>query len=558
MKKNSPILFLLLIVLFGIDSFAQNLVPNASFEDGKDFCYPDDTPLDFFQYASYWMCPTAGTSDIFSTVISDTSCYSFQPHKGIRNHIGSQRPRTGKRFAGIITYQRSVISDSVYREYLQVQLQQPMVPGEYYCVEMYVSSADYTNLSSNNLGMFFSEDPTLTNTGTFFGILPYVPQIIEKKVIEDTTNWVRISGTFRATQSCRFLTIGNFSNAYQTEIVAKANYAFHPYSLNRDQAYYFIDDISVERLVPQTTVITGKTTLCEGEVTTLEMKGFDDALWTTVEDTLKILYTGESFRASPDSTTTYRVTARNCNVTVTDTVKVTVNKSLNVNLGKDTTICMGASLHLNAGFLEGSRYRWQDNSQDQYLTVSQAGKYSVRVTNPFNTCVGYDEITIATETIPTINLGRDTTVCNEFFPLKLQRTYTSYRWSTGSAEPVLKPTEAGTYWVVVENQCGVATDSINIYTAKDFFAPNVVTLNDDVLNNDFRLVLLDQNKQFNFGVPIEGSFEVFDRWGNKIYSEKKYVQGWPRKSTDISAGIYYFTFNYKDCLAYKGWIHVLR
>lgn len=552
-------IILVVLTLLGLKSlFSQNLVPNPSFEEGTDFCYPVEFSFNYGTYASHWSCPTLGTSDIFSSLVSDTSCYSLEPHNGIRNHIGTQPPRTGKRFAGIITYESSTISDSVYREYLQVPLTQPLIAGEYYCAEMYVSAADYTNLSSNNLGMLFTENGQLTKEELFFGILSYSPQIIEKNIITDTANWIRVSGTFRASAAFGFLTIGNFNNTYQTSTVIKANYPVHPYLLNRNQAYYFIDDISVEHLIPPTILSADKITLCQGESTTLEIKGFDDVTWTTVEDTVTVLHTGGKFQVSPETSTRYRVTVKNCNMIVKDTIAILINPSLKVNLGNDTTICKGSSVQLNAGALPGSLYHWQDNSSSQYLTVEKAGTYAVSVTNPFNNCVGYDEVNISMETVPEVDLGKDTIACNAFFPLKGGGNHAMYRWSTGSADSVLTPTEPGKYWVVVENQCGHASDTVNVYLSSKLFAPNVLTLDDNPANDDFRLVPLDQNQGFHLEMPVTGKLKVYNRWGTEIFSKNNYLNEWPSKNNIPDSGIYYFMFNYRGCSVYKGWIQLLK
>jgi hypothetical protein len=105
------------------------------------------------------------------------------PYAGIdRNqyqlHVGSQLPRTGNRFAGVITYNGATDYPN-YREYIQVGLKEPLVPGEYYCAEMYVSLAEYLKFASNNLGMYFSDNiiSDYLNSET----LPVTPQIVKKK-----------------------------------------------------------------------------------------------------------------------------------------------------------------------------------------------------------------------------------------------------------------------------------------------------------------------------------------------------------------------------------------
>ncbi len=69
-----------------------------------------------------------------------------------------------------------------------------------------------------------------------------------------------------------------------------------------------------------------------------------------------------------------------------------VNPSPSVNLGNDTTVCIGATLVLDAG-AGATSYLWSDNSTGQTLTVSTAGTYSVLVTNSFG-CENFDAIAV--------------------------------------------------------------------------------------------------------------------------------------------------------------------
>lgn len=64
-----------------------------------------------------------------------------------------------------------------------------------------------------------------------------------------------------------------------------------------------------------------------------------------------------------------------------------------VDLGPDTTICVGATLTLDAG--AGYQYLWSDNSTGQTLDVSTPGTYSVLVTDG-NGCETFDLITVST------------------------------------------------------------------------------------------------------------------------------------------------------------------
>jgi hypothetical protein len=539
-------------ILTSTSLLGQNLVPNPSFECGVGICGYTTYAPDFGTYACEWSCPSGGTSDVFSTLISDKTCYSAIPGIGPES-VASQLPRTGTRYAGIYTYSGSTDGPNSYREYLQVKLTTPLIPGEFYCAEMYVYCTPKYNFSCNNLGMYFSGD--LVFVDGKLNTLTYSPQIIEKNVINDTVHWVKVSGVFKATSPIKYLLIGNFS--MDTETIAIVNNTAPGHT---KYAYYFVDDVSVEHFVLPNYAPMGKTKICEGESTTLKVTpGFSDVTWTTLADTLTILSKKDSLTLTPQITTQYRVEVRNCNLSLKDTITVTVDTFLKVNLGKDTTICEGSSIILNAGALFGSQYSWQDESNNQYLNVNKAGKYSVSVSNPYNNCIGYDEINISVETVPKIELGNDMLICKEYSPLKAGGGYESYQWSTGSTDSIFTPFQPGRYAVTVGNQCGQSIDSINIYSASDIFIPNVLTLNGDKLNEEFKIgVVEDQAQNQNASFLVPGKLVVFNRWGNEIFSDSHYTNGWPPLNSDLEYGVYYFVLTYLNCPSYKGWIHVLR
>ncbi len=79
-------------------------------------------------------------------------------------------------------------------------------------------------------------------------------------------------------------------------------------------------------------------------------------------------------------------------VTKSKRVVIESNSAL-VNLGKDTTICFGELLVINAGN-PGSSYLWSTGEITQEITVQDDGAYWVRVYN--GGCVGYDTITVKT------------------------------------------------------------------------------------------------------------------------------------------------------------------
>lgn len=524
--------------------FCQNIVPNPSFECGETNCEATVQTVYFPQYACDWSCPTTGTSDIFSIDEANPYCYSSMPyHNSLqRYHIGSQLPRTGKRFAGIYSYSGDQPRPHQYREYLEVELNEPLVAGEYYCAEMYASPGENAFFVSNNLGMAFVE--TKVEFYDDYHELPLTPQIVESQIISDTVNWVKIGAIFKAGGQEKYLIIGNFSNDKETSAI--------PYFQNSTDynAYYFIDDVSVERLPHSKFSFLGNTNICEGDSVLIEASvGTTNIVWTTLVDKSTVISNGPTLKVKPDTSTSYYVRATGCNMVVEDTVFIMVKPLPSVNLGRDTTICENTSIILDAGSGHSSNV-WQDNSISQYYDVKHAGNYSVTVKNDFG-CKNYDKINISFKPLPKVDLGRNALMCKDIFSIAVNGGDVSYLWSTGSKDSVIYPVNSGTYWVTLQNRCGSATDSIHIYSIADLFIPNVLTLNRDSLNEVFGFRGIGEQ-------DVKCRLRIVNRWGKEVYRNEDYKQDWPPVNDELPQGTYYYMIVFENCSEYKGWIHVLK
>lgn len=144
-----------------------------------------------------------------------------------------------------------------------------------------------------------------------------------------------------------------------------------------------------------------------------------------------------------------------------DSVEIDVFPPIQLDIGDDTTLCVGETLLLNAGgdFME---YLWQDNSTDTAYTVNSSGTYWVTVTD-INGCHATDTVHAEFLSLPIVSLGADTSLCQgDELVLNAGLGFLSYLWQDNSTGQLYTVTQGGTYWVSVDNGCGMATDSINI------------------------------------------------------------------------------------------------
>jgi hypothetical protein len=536
----------MLLVCSPFIALGQNLVPNPDFECGTDECQFSDDPNMTSTYFCQWWAASRGCPDMFSTALSP-SCFGGQPNNGsVQEQPGSQLPHSGKRFAGIFTYGNTTGQPADYREYIGVQLTQPLVVGSYYRATMYAACASRMAFASNNLGMCFSVGwiRDISNQA----LTSYQPQVLFKDIIT-STQWVKVCAVFKATNPANVVVIGNFSNDLSTlAINTKGGFPGDSYFSN---AFYFIDDVSVEQVSGPdnlTLTVEGNRSICEGQSASLTVQQNADILkWTTLSDTTKILSIGNILQITPQTTNTYRVLGKSCTTWAHDTITVRVNPTPTISLGSDTMLCPGDEKILNPG-TGFSTYWWQDTSNASTFMVRNTGTYSVTVTNQY-ACPASASVSIYYLKLPSIDLGKDTLACSSFRTLRATTEKANYVWSSGSTDSIFTPSISGKYWVVVRNQCGQATDTVQFYSPKDVFCTNVVTLNNDGKNESFKVV--------GVGDEIKGSVTVYNRWGDTVFTEQTYKNNWP-VNDNLSAGIYYYILKYPGCTPYKGWIEVMK
>jgi len=207
------------------------------------------------------------------------------------------------------------------------------------------------------------------------------------------------------------------------------------------------------------------TTICAGNPITLNA-GNPGAtyLWSTGANTQTII---------ADSTATYYVSVSVGNCVATDSIIVDFLANVTVNLGNDTTLCIGQSLTLNAGNV-GATYSWSNGLNTQTITVSSSGTYTVTATAGI--CSGTGTITVNFVASPTVNLGNNISVCLGI-PVTIDagNAGSTYLWSNGAVTETISPVVSGIYTVTVSIGTCTATGSISV----SFTALPVVNLGPD-------------------------------------------------------------------------------
>jgi gliding motility-associated-like protein len=267
-------------ILFFSMSYAQNMVPNSSFEELNSVpCDYINSSTDFLKIFSDWNLPTFGTSDVYSTQ-SSTSCFA-NPFSTNGKAAGYQAPHSGNAMVAILTYGKGC-TDTLpnYREYVQTKLIEPMKAGHTYYASMQISHADSCFTASNNVGMLFTTEK-IRMPGLCYTIND-TPQVNFTQIITEQKNWLLVSHTFTATDSFSYLTIGNF---YPDDLTLTTTLP----TGTRKNAQYFIDDIEVFEVCGQH---TWKDSICPDSQHELSAPiALASYLWNTGQTTQSIAIT---------------------------------------------------------------------------------------------------------------------------------------------------------------------------------------------------------------------------------------------------------------------------
>ena len=151
-----------------------------------------------------------------------------------------------------------------------------------------------------------------------------------------------------------------------------------------------------------------------------------------------------------------------------DDVYFGTTETLQFSLGPDTTFCEGITLVLWDN-IENSVNLWSNSSSGDTIEVTSSGIYWLEVIK--NNCLVRDSINVTQNLLPVINLGNDTSICNQFpfvvFPANLGGTVSNYVWQDNSISNSFLVENSGTFWLQASNSCGISIDSINV----NYFTP---------------------------------------------------------------------------------------
>lgn len=344
------------VALCILRAHAQELIPNGGLEQFGP-C-PDN--MGQLERATGWSRPTLGSSDYFN------GCQTLPNNVGVpANLFGEQAAHSGNGYGGIICFfgPENMATDDTH-EYMSHALAAPLVPGESYSVEFFVSLADLSKYAVNDLSALFSVQPPLRND--LFTITA-TPQIMNTSLtmLDNTTGWTRINGCFTADSAYAYITIGNFHTGYATvyeEVTPTWSGSWY--------GYYLVDDVSVQH-VPRP-YLGPDLLLCEpATISVLDPLPGAEYLWCTGA-------TGTTLGV--DTPGTYTVQLADAACPLTDTIVVRAGVPVSFLLSPDTTVdfCLLPGISLEAGTEPPTaQLAWSTGETTASIRVNTAGDYVV-------------------------------------------------------------------------------------------------------------------------------------------------------------------------------------
>jgi len=281
---------------------------------------------------------------------------------------------------------------------------------------------------------------------------------------------------------------------------------------------------------------------------------------TTVAGTTTYGYNGDGIQATaaklyyPIGVT---LDASSCNLYIGDMDNYRIRKVSFpvVATASATTICAGATATLTAS--NATTYTWSTGADTSTILVNPSTTSNYTITGTNDGCISKAISTVNVIPNPVLIISGNSNICIGDNTTLIASGATSYIWSTQdtTASIFLKPIVSTTYTVTgTANACSsIATLTVNINSAFDFVLPNIVTPNNDNIN-DF----IDFGK-FQFSTL---QIEIYNRFGTTIFESNNPTCIW--KPT-VDDGTYFYTAQYqincnneKQNKTLKGFVTVIR
>ncbi len=248
-----------------------------------------------------------------------------------------------------------------------------------------------------------------------------------------------------------------------------------------------------------------------------------------------------------------------CDSTLTLDLSIKPGNPTSLDAGKDTSLCDGDILKLNALFTGTADFTWQsssgrfDNASQQSTNYypGSIGNQTIFLRAADDCRQWIDSIQLLVIPKQIISVTGDTIIdpCKEI-TFKASGG-TNYIWTPSSLIDCLDPpcsivklksTTATRFTITTQGPC-VIPANLNLSFSKiesDIYLPNVFSPNGDNINDLFLPV-------FNCEQVIFYHLQIFDRWGNQVFETHEKDKGWDGRSNNqmMIPGVYPYVIEYE-------------
>ncbi|MEP7267548.1 MAG: ice-binding family protein [Saprospiraceae bacterium] len=191
---------------------------------------------------------------------------------------------------------------------------------------------------------------------------------------------------------------------------------------------------------------SGPTSMCEGDKVILTASKGSSYAWSFGGKTQTVLVRNSG---------TYWVTITNeCGTKSAASIKIVVNPIPDCTIIATSPLCAVNGTQLCATGGDNAAYRWSNGDTTQCITLTQAGTYSVTITNPSG-CSSTCSKTILASQFPDCTISGDTSIClTQTSILSAIGGDLTYLWNNGATTQSIAIWDAGIYTVSVTNPYG--------------------------------------------------------------------------------------------------------
>ncbi|MGB0870040.1 MAG: gliding motility-associated C-terminal domain-containing protein [Flavobacteriales bacterium] len=280
---------------------------------------------------------------------------------------------------------------------------------------------DHGNVWTTSIeGSRFVPNGNSDYTHSYIDFLPIVS-------LANTTYTDNLGNSYTAQQSTTIQNVPGLSAIYASSSICSESL--------RDTTY--IIPTSVDILIDGNAV--NSHSFCPEETVTLSVENaseYSSFSWNSGQTTASITVNTPGL---------YTVNAIKNGCSIQTSVNLSHFTGLNINLGQDTTLCIGQSLTLNAFASNITSYTWSTGETSSSISVNSNGEYIVSATS-INGCTDSDTIQVNFVNLPAINLGSDLSGCEgDTFNIGQTIPFASYLWSNGDTTSHINATTSGTY-----------------------------------------------------------------------------------------------------------------